>query len=253
MPCEPCVVRVQILSDLHLEFASHFRPTAAPDADLLIAAGDLGHSPDALRVLADWPVPVIAIPGNHEYDGSDIDEADEELRSVAAECGVLLLNKDVHTIGRVRFVGCARWWDYDLLGPARRDECMRFGERYLRHMGSARHGRPLRASDVRELAIEHRSWLESMLRQPFDGATVALTHSGPSARSADPRYGVSPGTASFCNADDDLLAFAAVWVHGHLHCPHDYLVGTTRVVCNPRGYERLHEHNGYVAQFVIDI
>ncbi len=36
-------------------------------------------------------------------------------------------------------------------------------------------------------------------------ATVVITHFAPSLRSADPRYGMQPGTASFCNADDDLL------------------------------------------------
>ena len=78
---------------------------------------------------------------------------------------------------------------------------------------------------------------------PWD-VTVVVTHFGPSLRSADPRYGRQPGTASFCNADDDLLAGAQLWIHGHLHCRHDYLVphagGVTRVVSNARG----HSHKG---------
>jgi hypothetical protein len=49
-------------------------------------------------------------------------------------------------------------------------------------------------------------------------------------------------TASFCNADDDLIPLADLWLHGHLHCRHDYLVerpdGTpTRVVCQARGLQ----------------
>jgi hypothetical protein len=27
-----------------------------------------------------------------------------------------------------------------------------------------------------------------------------------------------------------------LWTHGHMHNTSDYLVGNTRVVCNPRGY-----------------
>ena len=27
-----------------------------------------------------------------------------------------------------------------------------------------------------------------------------------------------------------------LWTHGHTHEPMDYMIGTTRVVCNPRGY-----------------
>ena len=27
-----------------------------------------------------------------------------------------------------------------------------------------------------------------------------------------------------------------LWTHGHTHEPFDYMVGETRIVCNPRGY-----------------
>jgi hypothetical protein len=27
-----------------------------------------------------------------------------------------------------------------------------------------------------------------------------------------------------------------LWTHGHTHEDFDYMVGTTRIVCNPRGY-----------------
>jgi hypothetical protein len=27
-----------------------------------------------------------------------------------------------------------------------------------------------------------------------------------------------------------------LWTHGHTHEDFDYMIGTTRVVCNPRGY-----------------
>ena len=40
--------------------------------------------------------------------------------------------------------------------------------------------------------------------------TVVITHYGPSLQSADPRYGKQPGTASFCNADDDLMPGVAL-------------------------------------------
>ena len=254
-------VRVQVFSDLHLDFAGSFLPTPADDAELLIVPGDVGHSPDALFRLAGWPVPVLFVPGNHEYDGADLADGDTELAEVCAELGFTLLNCATEVVsdgGRaIRFVAASRWWDFALLGPDRRDECMEFGERYLRHMGSAWQGRPLHGPDVRRLAEQHRAWLEAELATPFDGTTVAITHSGPSARSADPRYGLALGTASFCNADDDLLPLASVWIHGHLHCAHDYTVahanGSTRVVCNPRGYERLREPAGYQEHLVLDL
>ena len=66
-----------------------------------------------------------------------------------------------------------------------------------------------------------------------------------------------PGTASFCNADDDLLHHAALWLHGHLHCQHDYVVphsnGSTRVVCNPRGHARKGEAAGHRPHLVLEV
>jgi len=84
-----------------------------------------------------------------------------------------------------------------------------------------------------------------------------VTHFAPSLRSADPRYGKQPGTASFCNADDDLLPLAQVWVHGHLHCRHHYAVehagGSTRVLCNARGHARKGEADGYNGRFTFEV
>jgi hypothetical protein len=66
----------------------------------------------------------------------------------------------------------------------------------------------------------------------------------------DPRYGPSNGTGSFCNADDHLLPAVDLWLHGHLHCRHDYLVErpgapATRVVCQARGLARKGEDAGF--------
>jgi hypothetical protein len=69
--------------------------------------------------------------------------------------------------------------------------------------------RPFDAAAVRDEGLACRAWLEAELqRQPRKGRwdkTVVVTHFAPSLRSADPRYGQQPGTASFCNADDDLI------------------------------------------------
>jgi hypothetical protein len=44
---------------------------------------------------------------------------------------------------------------------------------------------------------------------------------------------------AFASALDDFIAYRPqikLWTHGHTHEPFDYMIGTTRVVCNPRGY-----------------
>jgi hypothetical protein len=85
-----------------------------------------------------------------------------------------------------------------------------------------------------------------------------ITHFAPSVRSADPRYGKQPGTASFCNDDEALLARADLWLHGHLHCRHDYTVPRpglrpARVLCNPRGLASKGEDAGHEALLCVAV
>jgi hypothetical protein len=112
-----------------------------------------------------------------------------------------------------------------------------------------------------EMALECQAWLRAALAVPFDGTTVAVTHFAPSVSSADPRYGLSPGTAGFCNALDDLLPLAQVWMHGHLHCMNDYVVEgrkeekswACRVVANPLGYFSKGEQASFREHLVIEL
>ena len=84
-------MRIQLLSDLHFEVDPTFAPTPAHNADVLVLAGDIGgqgrgdgkgsklgrDDPYGLLrfspTLANWPTPVLYVPGNHEYDGADVD------------------------------------------------------------------------------------------------------------------------------------------------------------------------------------
>jgi hypothetical protein len=72
-------------------------------------------------------------------------------------------------------------------------------------------------------------------------------------KSSDPRYGMTPGTAGFCNALDDLLPQAQLWLHGHLHSPSDYWAGDCHVVANPLGYARKNEQSAFRPDFTVDL
>ena len=98
---------------------------------------------------------------------------------------------------------------------------------------------------MRGQGLQSQAWLRAALAQPFNGPTVGVTHFAPSLRSADPRYGLTPGTAGFCNSLDELLPLATLWLHGHLHCPNDYVRHGCRVVANPLGYARKGEQAAF--------
>jgi len=250
-------VKLQILSDLHLE-SEAFDPQPAPGAELLVLAGDIDSTWAGLQRFAGWPVPVLMVAGNHEFDGRDLAAAWGPLRETCERAGIRLLQREEVLMrdgaGRaVRFLGATRWSDFDLFGEKGRPKAERAAGYYLKKMGSTLEGRPLDTAALRAEGQACRAWLEQALglraAEPVQ-ATVVITHFAPSLRSADPRYGRQPGTASFCNADDDLMPRADLWIHGHLHCRHDYRVdrpgrAAARVVCQARGLARKGESAGF--------
>ena len=255
-------MRIQLLSDLHLETEA-FEPEPNPAAELLVLGGDIDSTWAGLDRFRGWPVPVLMVAGNHEFDGREVDGAWPALRERCAALGIRLLERESlvltdHDGARIRFTATVRWCDFDLFGDAGRAGAMRAAAYYMRIMRSTRHGVAFDPEGVREEALACRDWLAAELAQAGEwDRTVVLTHFAPSLRSADPRYGAQPGTASFCNADDALLPRAATWIHGHLHCRHDYLAehagGRTRVVCNARGHVRKGEAEGHDPLRVFDV
>jgi predicted phosphodiesterase len=272
-------MKLQLLSDLHLEANPGLRCSPAPGADLLVLAGDIGSyqlrrdgstyaEPDwglqhfsPLPQYGGWPVPVLFVPGNHEYDARDFDDTHLALRRTCERLGLVWLERERWEHQGVRFLGTTLWSDYDALcrgldGAAAtqaREKAFRAANFYLRQMNTQRGGQLFDAQAMRSLALDCQDWLRQALAQRHAGPTVVVTHFAPSLRSADPRYGLTPGTAGFCNALDDLLAQADLWLHGHLHCAHDYRAGRCRVVANPLGYADKGEQLGFRPQDVVEV
>ncbi len=281
-------MKIQLLSDLHLESNPNFKARPLPGADLLVLAGDIGSyqqgsllstleisdfglarfSPlPAARGGAAWPTPVFFLPGNHEYDGLDFDAARSRLRETCARLGLIWLERETVLLQGVRFVGSTLWTDFDALSTERartqdvtlgeqlnaREKAFRAANFYLTKNHAFRSGQPMLADAVREEGLKSQSWLRQALAEPFDGPTVVVTHFAPSLQSADPRYGITPGTAGFCNSLDELLPLARLWLHGHLHCQVDYVRHGCRVVANPLGYARKGEQAAFRESLCIDL
>ncbi len=258
-------MKLQLLSDLHLE-SEDFEPEPAPGAELLVLAGDIDSRWAGYQRFAGWPVPVLVVAGNHEFDGRELTQAWPEFRSMCTQLGFTLLERE-STLLRdacgevIRFVGTIRWCDFDVFGAAGRARAEKAGGYFQRVMQATRGGAPFDAAAVRDEGLACRRWLEAELAAAPRGRwqrTVVITHFAPSLKSADPRYGLQPGTASFCNADDDLIARAGTWLHGHLHCRHDYRIdrpgrAPTRVICQARGLAKRGEADGCDTQRLIEV
>ena len=273
-------LRIQVASDLHLERYPDYTPQPAPQADVLVLAGDIGsYQPGSLLPSDDFALTrfsplapgspwrrVLFVPGNHEYDSLDLDATRERLRALCTELGITWLDREVVVIDGVRFLGTTLWSDFEALASTERTEtkrqqalqkAFRAANFYLRKNTTRRNDQAMLAEDLREEGLACQRWLREALAQPHDGTTVVVSHFAPTLHSADPRYGLVPGTAGFCNALDDLLPHVDLWVHGHLHCPMDHTVQgngwACRIVANPRGYFSKGEQASFIERQLITL
>lgn len=240
------VVKIRILSDLHLEFFDWRAP--AGDEEVVVLAGDIGEGrsgiPWARRSFEDKDI--VYVPGNHEYYGRDFDDLRQDLRDSARTLGVHFLDADELVLNGVRILGATLWTDIALYGEdwAAIEHAMRSSAAGMTDYHVIRRsGGPLRPEDTREIHLAQRDWLQralaglTMTAQRFAGPTVVVTHHAPSPQSVAPRFHGSVMNAAFASDLRDLMGpLVKLWIHGHMHDSLDYIERGTRVVCNPRGY-----------------
>jgi hypothetical protein len=237
-------LRVQILSDLHLEhcrrFAAEVYSECVPPVvgDVLILAGDIDIGTRGMAAYRAAGVPVVYVCGNHELYRGHLNQVYLELAQCAREMGVHFLSEGCAVVDGVRFLGTTLWTDFALY-PGREHESIGAAKRSINDFSLIRtsHGvfTPEQSVVMHRVA---RSWLRRQLESPFDGPTVVVTHHAPSRLSVAPRFENDPLTPAFVSDMEELAGLAPLWIHGHCHDSSDYLWGGTRVIANPRGYPR---------------
>lgn len=242
--------RLRVMSDLHLEFGPlHLEPVGE---DVLVLAGDIGIYADGAFWARDYAkthdIPVVMVAGNHEFYESrqhythTVSSTIAALRDIAdGEPLFHFLEDDIEEVAGVLFTGCTLWTDFGLAG----DPPMAM----LNAAEAMNDFRLIMAEDMQRFSPEHSRQRhafsagvlrERLPRRYHDGRPlVVVTHHLPSVRSIAPCYSGNSMNAAFASRLDDLVegSGAALWVHGHTHHSMDYLLGETRVLCNPRGYD----------------
>jgi Icc-related predicted phosphoesterase len=115
----------------------------------------------------------------------------------------------------------------------------------------------LRPSHVAERHRKTLGYIKQIIDANKDKKCVVVGHHAPSFQSIGEQYKhdtlMNGGYAS------DLSEFILdrpqikLWTHGHMHQTFDYMIGETRVVCNPRGYESAGEVSGWDPSIMIEI
>jgi Icc-related predicted phosphoesterase len=232
-------MKIQILSDLHIEFEGH--PYLECDCDVVVLAGDIHVKDRGVK----WSIenikekPVIYILGNHEFYGKTYPKLIDELKELTENTNVHILEKDVITINEVNFLGTTLWTDFELLGDPRIAgyECQQVMTDYKKIRKLPGYSK-LRSLDTAIYHKHSKAWIEKELEQRMGEKNVVVTHHGPSMRSVPDYYREDIITSAYVSDLEDLIMKyqPSGWIHGHLHNSSDYMIGSTRVICNPKGY-----------------
>jgi Icc-related predicted phosphoesterase len=94
-----------------------------------------------------------------------------------------------------------------------------------------------------DAVVDHRKmvdYIQTVIEGKFDQKFVVVGHHAPSRLSTHPRYkhDTLMNGAYSSSLDEFIIDHPQIklWTHGHTHEDFDYMLGSTRVVCNPRGY-----------------
>lgn len=232
-------MRIHILSDLHLEFAP-FQPWKVK-ADVIVLAGDIHTGLNGIKWIREAfsAQPVIYVPGNHEFYGQKIPKLTEEIKAAAAGSNIHMLENDHVEIDGVVFLGATLWTDFRLNGDVVLAEVTaQTGMTDFRRIRVTPSYRRFRPADARRFHAESLQWLVQETGAARGKKVVVVTHHAPSPQSISLRYRNDPLNPAFASNLEPFVAAsnAALWVHDHIHQHSDYVVGSTRVIANPRGY-----------------
>jgi predicted phosphodiesterase len=257
------------VSDIHLEFGP-IEIKNTEGADVLILSGDICVAADVLhkdnlnnksRKIHDFFEMcskefknVIYIVGNHEHYNGDFQRTIPHLKQFLGHLDNLhILDKEIVTIDDVTFIGGTLWTDMNKEDgitlyhmSSMMNDFIKVSNGKIQNGIQAEDDKPyyrIKRLTPEDVVVDHKSMLEYIriiVEGKQDQKFVVVGHHAPSKLSTKPKYqddyimngGYSSDLSEFILDHPQIK----MWTHGHTHDTFDYMIGSTKVVCNPRGY-----------------
>ena len=266
-------MKIAVCSDLHLEFQD-INIQNTENADVLILSGDIMIAEDlhqhkelpptvtspyasyqdlgrrqavALRFRdflkrCSFQFPhVVYVAGNHEfYHGKWKASLDHLREECAVFPNVYFLENDIKEIDDYTFVGATLWTDMNKGDPVTLHAIGDMMNDFRVIRNDEKGYTKLRPAHAMYRHQQTLSYFKNVIDDRKDKKIVVVGHHSPSHQSIHVDYArdtmMNGGYHS--NLDEFILDRPQIvlWTHGHTHVPFDYNIGTTRIVCNPRGY-----------------
>ena len=277
-------MKVQIVSDLHLEFQKTLPIIENAGADVLVIGGDTCLAQDLYRnpidirkdviqkedrirfamryreffdyVSSNWKH-IIYIMGNHEHYNGNWTRTEDVMRNEFARYpNIHLLEQNKLVIDDVVFLGATMWADMNKGDPITMMSIRDMLNDY-KAIANYREGKEwsrLFPQVTLEKHYETVAWLRFMLSEDKRKTFVATHHAATRQSIRDSFRGQWIVNGAFANNLDEFIIdhpHIAVWSSGHVHHAHRYYINDTLVVCNPHGYPK--EITGFDSTRVIDL
>jgi hypothetical protein len=268
---------ISLVSDLHLDISKHLE---MPGGDVLIIAGDacearaLVSEHHSTKVLpyesGKFPCydffefecakykKVFYVIGNHEHYRGKFWKTKTELERVLPK-NITVLENQCEEYEGVVFVGATLWTDMNKGDPI----TMHSMQNYMNDYKVITFSYPqynayhkMRPMDTVKMHIESKRYIEQTVKEHADKPVVVITHMAPTFMSVNDKYKGELSNGAYASDLSDLILDhpnIKTWVHGHMHDPVDYMVGDTRVLCNPRGYLPWEGNNGFKADLYFEV
>lgn len=278
-------MKVALISDVHLEFGDCFFENTK-NAEVLILGGDILISQELhdfaepltdleksllgkrgiavtmyrnfLKRCSEQFKHVLYIAGNHEFYHGKYPAGMDYLREeVAKYPNIKYLENETVDINQVSFIGCTLWTDMNkgdrttiaFIAEALNDyrQIRRSDEGY----------RKFKPEDTVKLHKQSLTYISETISKDPNKKYVVIGHHAPTKLSTKPQYskdfhmngGYSSDLTEFINNHPQIV----LWTHGHTHDVYDYMVGSTRIACNPRGYVGYEVHTEQANLMYLDV
>ena len=308
-------MKLQVVSDLHLEFGSISIENAG-DTDVLILSGDICLASE-LRVKSDPDIlgmahktnqyhlffqeccerfkHVFYVAGNHEHYHGDIAKSYNHLKEMLSYLpNLYIMEKEVKEIDDVVFIAGTLWTNMNKEDPITIGRIRGYMNDYriiedtsemVNYKVYEPKDKPVGMTDEEWLALPYESRVVDKFKTrpgkftpeksimihkemidmikktistlSLNKKVVVIGHHAPSKQSTKPFYqgdfivnGAYSSDLSELILDNPCIK---LWTHGHTHDTFDYMIGSTRIVCNPRGYYNYEENISFDAKKVIEI
>ena len=255
-------MRIQFMSDLHMEFYDNSRYLKAFEfeakGDVLVLAGDTFYLRDIItpqKKFWNWASQnfrqVLMVPGNHEfYNNGDVTERGDSWQWLFRPNVGYYYNKVVN-IDDIDFILTTLW----SMIPVQDMYHVQQGMNDFRQIMYEGH-----RFTPEDFNLEHEkclTYLKQAVKESTAKHIVVVTHHLPTLSVVAAQHMGSVLNGAFATELGNFIADSRidVWIYGHSHTNIDTTIGNTRIVCNQFGYVDYYEHykNGFVPDKIIEL